>query len=107
MALKISARPTWRHKLTAKVPIDGGFRDEVFHVRFQLASNPEADLSSDAMKDDFLRDIVVSIDDLVDEQGKTLDWSDEVRDGVFALPYARMAILNGYFNATVSGKMGN
>lgn len=107
MALKIAARPKFRHKITARVPIDGGFRDEVFHVRYQLASNAEADLASDAMKDDFLRDIVVEIEDLVDEAGAALAWSDEVREAVFALPWARMAILSGYFTAIIGARAGN
>ncbi len=34
------------------------------------ASQPDADLSSDPLRDDFLRDIVVEIDDLVDMDGK-------------------------------------
>ena len=107
MALRISSRPTFRHKITARVPIDGGFRDEVFLVRYQLASNAEADHASDALKDDFLHDVVVEIEDLVDESGGALAWSDEVRAQVFALPWARVAILNGYFQATVVGKLGN
>lgn len=107
MALKVCPRPTFRHKVTARVPIDGGFRDETFHVRFQLASNPEADLSADSLKDAFLRDVVVEIDELVDPHGDPLPWSDEVREAVFALPWARMAILRGYFEAVVGGRAGN
>ena len=107
MALKVCPRPTFRHKVTARVPIDGGFRDEVFEVRFQLASNPDADLSADSLKDAFLRDVVVEIDELVNADGAPLRWSDEVREAVFALPWARMAILRGYFEAVVGGRAGN
>lgn len=107
MSLKIVPRPKFSHKITARVPIDGGYRDEAFRVQFQLASNAEADLSSDALKDDFLRDIVIEIEDLVDEQGSSLPWSDAVRDAVFALPWARIAILTGYFTAVTGARAGN
>jgi len=107
MALKLIQRPTFKHRITAKVPIDGGHRDEVFEVRYQLASTPDADLSSDPLKDDFLRDVVVEIYDMVDEAGQPLSWSDEVRDQVFALPWARMAILTGYFTAIMGARAKN
>jgi hypothetical protein len=107
MALKILTRPTFRHKVTAQTPIDGGHRPEVFFVKYQLASKPDADLSSDPLRDDFLRDVVIECEDLVDEAGNTLPWSDEVRDAVFALPWARMAILTGYFAAITGAKAKN
>lgn len=107
MALKILTRPTFTHKITARVPIDGGFRDEVFTVKYQLASIPAGTQTPDYSADDFLRDIVVEIGDLVDEAGKPLPWSDEVRDAVFALPWASVAIVQGYFAAVNGAKAKN
>ena len=107
MALHIQKRPKFRHKVTASVPINGGYRDEVFEVTYQLASNPDADMSSDPMRDDFIRDVVVEMHDLVDDAGKELPWSDEVRDSVITLPWARLAILKGYFTAVTGARTGN
>lgn len=105
--LKVTARPHFKHKLTASVPIDGGFRDEVFLVTFRLASDPDADMSTPALQDDFLRDIVVEIHELADEGGKPLPYSDEVRDLVFKQPWAKLAILRGYFDAVAGARAKN
>ncbi len=107
MALKIVTRPKFRHKVTARVPVDGGYRDEVFHVRYQLASIPSDQISPQYRSDDFLRDIVIEIEDLVDEAGTPLPWSDEVRERVFALPWASMAIVQGYFEAVNGARTKN
>lgn len=107
MALKIAARPTFRHKVSASVPIDGGHRDEVFQVRYQLASIPPEQLTPEYSADDFLRDIVVEMEDLVDEAGNALPWSDEVRDAVFTLPWARVAIVQGYYAAVNGARAKN
>jgi hypothetical protein len=105
--LKVSARPKFKHKVTASVPVDGGYRDEEFLVTFRLASNADADLSSDTLKDDFLRDIVVELHDLADEDGKPIPYSDAVRDQVFDLPWARLSILTGYFIAVTGARAKN
>lgn len=107
MTLKILPRPTFRHKITARVPIDGGYRDETFTVKYQLASRPDADLSTDPMRDDFLSDVVMECEDLVDENGQPLPWSDDVRAAVFGLPWARLAILSGYFTAVTGARVKN
>jgi hypothetical protein len=107
MALKILPRPTFRHKVTARVPIDGGYRDEVFGVKYRLASRPDADMSTDPLRDDFLRDVVIECEDLVDEAGQPLPWSDEVREALFTLPWARLAVITGYFTAVTGARTKN
>jgi hypothetical protein len=97
--LKVTARPQFRHKVDARVPTDGGFRDEVFEVTYRLASDPNADMSTSALQDDFLRDIVVELHELADENGNAIPYSDAVRDQVFELPWAKLAIFKAYFAA--------
>jgi hypothetical protein len=105
--LKITHRPRFTHKVTAQVPVDGGFAREEFRATFQLASNAEADLASDTMKEAFLRDIVVELHDLTDADGAEVPWSDEARDAAFALPWVRLALLRSYFEAIVGARAGN
>jgi hypothetical protein len=97
--LKVTARPQFKQKVDARVPIDGGFRDEVFHVTFRLTSQPEAEVFTTAQQDDFLRDVVVELHDLADENGNAIPYSDAVRDQVFELPWAKLAIFKAYFAA--------
>jgi hypothetical protein len=105
--LKLSQRPKFRHKVTARVPIDGGFREEVFGCTFQLASDPDASLAGDTLKEAFLRDIIVELHDLADDKGNAIEYSHEVRDAALALPWARMALLSAYFEAILGARLKN
>lgn len=105
--LKLSARPQFTHKATASVPIDGGFRDEVFKVTYRLASDPDADMSTPKLQDDFLRDVVVELHDIADEAGHAIPWSDEMLTNVLALPWAKLAIIRGYFAAVTGARAKN
>jgi hypothetical protein len=105
--LKVSARPQFKQKITASVPIDGGSRDEVFFVTYRLASEPDKDMSSPARQDDFVRDIVVELHDVADETGKAVPHSDELLSSVLALPWAKLAIIRGYFAAITGARAGN
>ena len=55
----------------------------------------------------FLKDVLVKLDDIADETGSPLSWSDEVRDAVLCLPYARTALAAAYFKAMVGAREGN
>ncbi len=105
--LKITARPRFTHKVVAHVPVDGGFAREEFRATFRLAADSAADLSTDTLKEAFLRDIVVELHDLTDAEGYPAPWSDETRDQAFALPWVRLALLKAYFEAIVGVRQGN
>ncbi len=108
MALRIAKRPTFRATVTAMVPTDSGEAEkQTFSVRYRLAADSQADLSTPEQQEAFLHDIIVSVDDLVDEAGDPLPWSDDVRAAVLSLPWALTAILAGYFQALVPARLGN
>ena len=47
------------------------------------------------------------LDDMVDEQGKPLPYSDDLRDQLLELPYMRLGLLRGYQSAMIGAKAGN
>ena len=107
---KIVDEPTFSHEVTARVPVDGGFREETFTATFRVIDPEEADefdLTTTAGSTAFLRRTVVKLDDVGDAQSKLLEWSDEVRDAALRLPWARSALARTYFAAISGAKSGN
>ena len=107
---KLTSEPTFRHKVRAHVPIDGGHRDETFEVTYRVLATDKVrdfDLATGEGTTEFLKAIIAELHDIADGSGKPLPWSDEVRDAVLRLPYARTAISNGYFEAISGARKGN
>lgn len=107
---KIVEEPTFTHTVKVKVPIDGGYRDETCKATYRVIS-PELsdtyDLKTTDGSTEFLRAVLMKMDDIADAQGQPLEWSDEVRDQVLKLPYARAALAGAYFGALNGAKKGN
>lgn len=108
--LKIVQTPTFTHKVKARVPTDGGHRDEEFSATFRVLPASQAenyDYTTGAGMTEFLRAVVVRLDELADEQGKEIPYSDAVRDAVLDLPYARRALADTYIAAVTKAAAGN
>ncbi|MDZ4136033.1 MAG: hypothetical protein U1D06_10655 [Paracoccaceae bacterium] len=104
---KLVARPEFTHTVAVMVPIDGGHREESFTARFRLTEDEDARVDTFDGTVTWLREIIISLGDLVDEAGKAIPYSDEVRDRVLALPYARIALARTYFAAVGKARLGN
>ena len=107
MSLRILTRPTWRHTVTATAPTESGPVEEEFSVRYRLSSIPPADLDPRQDQEAFLRDIVAEVEDMVDDEGQPLPWSEEAWEKVLALPWARLAIVRGYFESVTGARAKN
>jgi hypothetical protein len=106
---KIIANPTFTHPVKVQVPIDGGHREESFRATFRVvdADADERDLGSAAGSTAFLRDTVIGMEELVDADGKSVDYSDELRDQLLKLPFVRAALARTYFLAVSKVAAGN
>ena len=107
---KIVQEPTFTHEVIAKVPVDGGFRDEKFKATFRVIDPEEAesfDLSKVEGSTNFLRRVIVRLSDIADAEGAPIEWNDEVFTAVVKLPWARGALARGYFGALTGAKSGN
>lgn len=107
---KLATEPTFRHKLRASVPVNGGYQDEAFEATYRVLSvdkSSEFDLNTGEGTTAFLKAVLVELHDIADAHGNPVDYSDEVRDAVLNLPYARAAIVRGYFDGIAGARKGN
>lgn len=105
---KVSKEPTFTHRVLVQVPIDGGHREEVFRATFRVLPTDQAAAFNLMTEDgvfDFLRRAIVRLDELEDDAGQPVPYSDEVRDAVIRRPDARLALSRTYFEA-VGGQRG-
>jgi hypothetical protein len=55
----------------------------------------------------FLREAIVGMADIADENGQPIVYSEDLRDQLIAVPYVRGAIARTYFTAIAKGVAGN
>ena len=106
----IDEEPKFTHTVKAQVPVDGGFKEQSFKATFRVLPPEEIDkfdLTSTEGSSDFLRRVIVGLDDVAGPDKKPISYSDELRDKVIALPYARAALATGYFKAIAGARTGN
>jgi len=107
---KIADEPKFTHDVTARVPVDGGFREEPFKATFRVLDPEQLDKFNLGTTDGataFLRAVVVRLDEIGDAQGKPVEFSDEVFNQVLRLQYARVALTRAYFDGISGAKAGN
>lgn len=107
---KVAEEPTFRHKVTARVPVDGGFEEQSFEATFRTIPLEEAeafDLMSAEGATPFFKRAIVELHDIGGADGNPVEYSDKVRDAVLALPWARKALAKAYFGAMAGAKEGN
>lgn len=107
---KIIAEPTFTHRVTILVPADNGHREESLTVTFRVLSvedQAQFNLTRERESDQFLRAIVVKMDDVADEEGKKIPYNDQLRDRILAIPYVRSAVAAAYFTAVNKAQLGN
>jgi hypothetical protein len=107
---KIVENPEFTHEVEAQVPVDGGHERQSMRVTYRVIPVEEADaadLGGREGTDALLDRIVVRIDDLVDPDGKPVEWNDRVRAQVLRLPYARLALVRGYYDGVSGARRKN
>jgi hypothetical protein len=108
---KLAKSHTFTHEVKVRTPVDGGYSDEKFKATFELLTVDERvkyDLRTPDGSKDFLVRAIRRLDELTDEKGEPLPYSDEVRDQVINLPHVRVALAAAYFEAVANDpKSGN
>lgn len=106
--LTITNTPEFTHTVHVMTPIDGGHREDTFKARFRmLEDDPDVDFFNVDSVKGHLRRLVVLMEDLVDEQGQQIPYSDDVRDRMLSLPHVRIALLRTYRDALAKERVGN
>lgn len=105
----ITETPEFTHIVHVQTPVDGGHREDTFKARFRVIDDEDqkANFYKVGEVKDYLRKLLISMDDLADGQKKPIPYSDEVRDKMLALPHVRMALLKTYNEALTKARVGN
>ena len=92
------------------VAVDGGHKEDTMSVRFRVLPADAAetfDLNTAEGTTDFLKEVIVSIDDVVDDNKKPLPYNDALRDRLLGLYFVRIALVNAYLRAVMKARVGN
>lgn len=107
---KIDAKPTFRRTVEVAVPDGDSSRRETLQATFRALPTSELDrfdLNTSAGTIDFLRAAIVRLDDVATGDGKSVEYSDQVREAVLDLAYARLALASAYFEGMTQALSGN
>lgn len=98
----IVKNPTFKTTATIQVPTDDGIVAQTLTVRFRIGQ--DEDDVGDGFGLPFLRSVILSLDDLVDETGAQVPYSEAVRDELLSRAFVRTGILRAYFDALSGAK---
>ena len=108
--LKVVDNPEFTHVVSIMVPKDGGHQEETLKCRFRVIGSELADsfeiTEVEGLKL-YLRAVIVTMADLVDGDGKPLEFNDNVLEAVLNLPYARIGLFRAYNAAVTKVRQGN
>lgn len=107
---RIAKDPKFRAEIKVNVPTEAGNETQSFTAIFRMMPDErhrEAQFSNEDSVVEFLRDAIVSLDGLADDDERPLGYSAELRDRVLALPFARLALWMGYLREMSGARAGN
>jgi hypothetical protein len=110
MGLKVGKERVFSREVTALAPVDGGHVEEKFKAWFRVLDGKEiASYDHGTVRGvmEFLQRAIVKLDGVDGPDDKPAPYSDELRDQVIQLPYARLALVRAYFNGVGSAAEGN
>lgn len=95
---KVIQHPTFRTVAKVQVPTEEGIVEQSFGVRFRVSAEIAEAGAEGGLP--WLKEHILSLDDLCDEAGAPLAYSESLRDQLLAQPYVRVALFAAYFDAT-------
>lgn len=108
MSFKINANPEFSRTVRVLVPEGDGHVEHTFEARFRVVDETDDNelVSRDGMKS-FLREAIVSFDDIVGTDNQPMSYSEELRDQMLARSYVRLALMSTYSTAVTKLREGN
>jgi hypothetical protein len=106
----ISKKNTFTHDVPVLVPVDEGHDEQTLKTTFNYLDTDAVkafDLKTAEGTTAFLVAIVSSFHDLVDDNGSSLPYSEELRDQLIRRQYVRQALVAHYFGAVTKVAEGN
>jgi hypothetical protein len=105
---KVTADPTFTHKVRVMVPVDGGHTEQTFNATFGVMDVEELEkLQDEEGQVAVLKKVIRTMSDLVGDDDQPLPYSDALRDKLIGVPYVRIAMFQTYLKAITKAKAGN
>ncbi|MEM9968492.1 MAG: hypothetical protein AAF755_10360 [Pseudomonadota bacterium] len=102
--------PTFTRTVEIKVPVDGGHDLQTLQVTYRIFKDEEMfdfDMNTAEGQKDYLRKVIDSMGDIVDEAGQQVPYNDSLREHILALPYTRVPLMQTYNTAMLPALLGN
>ena len=103
--LKLQKNPTFTATVHATIPTDDGPVAQDFRVRFRVL--PDAEWSEQADIREVLKRAVVSVQDVVDDDGEAIASSPDLIEQIVGAPYLRPALAQAYWQTIAGARAGN
>jgi len=107
---KINQSPTFTRDVSIQIPDGEGFTEAELKTTFRAMPISEADgfdLSTGTGTLDFLKAVVVSFDNLVDDDDNPVPSTPEQISQELDKAYVRLGLVSGYFKGLHKGTLGN
>lgn len=107
---KVVAERTFTHDVKVLMPSDSGHSDETLKTTFVCLDSDKIktfDLSTEEGTSGFLDVAVKAFGDLIDDNGRSIDCTPEVREQLLRNPNIRLALSAHYFAAVTKAPVGN
>lgn len=110
MGFKINLTPEFVHPVPVMVPVDGGHQEENLTTRFRVLDDEaleDYDLNSTAGLRAMLNAVVITFEDLLDDDDQPTPCTPDLREHFLNLPYVRIGLYLAYRSATTKARLGN
>jgi len=108
---KIEKDPQFTHEVKVMTPVDGGHQADTFKATFRLLPADKVEkhnlVGGGQGTVEFLKEAVIGLDGIMDDEEKPIPFSDALRDKVLAIYGARLALFDTYIRAVTKAAAGN
>jgi len=101
---------TFKHEVTIKVPVDGGFEKQTIDVTYIALPISETEELLEGDRDGmkaYVRKIVHRMDGVIGEDDEVLEWNNDLARQLLDVPFVFTAVLDGYRTALNEARVKN
>ncbi|QBF31492.1 phage tail assembly chaperone [Thalassococcus sp. S3] len=106
----INQKPTFTREVQIPVPVDDGHENQSIKVTFLARQDAElAQYNTRTLEGQkqMLRDVILSIEDIVDDEGQPVPYSPGLLEKLMSWTFAVLALLSAYSKSMADARLGN
>ncbi|MCF1744619.1 hypothetical protein [Paradevosia shaoguanensis] len=103
----VEETPTFIETVTVVSPDGEGTKTQTFRATFRLIPLSDRPMDGNAAWVEFLREVIVTFDDLVGNGERPIPYSEKIRDWAIQRPDVHRALVNAFFAGSNKGIEGN